>query len=86
MTGGPHTYKKPSSKNSPSSEQQCIATIYMKYGKCDYIKYSASVENNDMEAYNKKCLTTWFNCRKEGFISQVRFWLKSSYYSLSAMC
>jgi hypothetical protein len=28
---------------SSSSEQQSIAAIYRKYGKCEYIKYSASV-------------------------------------------
>jgi hypothetical protein len=33
------------------------------YGKCEYIKYSASVGNNDMQDYNKKGLTTWFTCR-----------------------
>jgi hypothetical protein len=32
--------------------------IYRKYGKCEYIKYSASVGNNDMQAYYKKSLTT----------------------------
>jgi hypothetical protein len=37
-----------SSKNSSSSEQQSIAAIYRKYGKCEYIKYSASVGNNKM--------------------------------------
>jgi hypothetical protein len=42
------------------SEQQSIAAIYRKYGKCEYIKYSASVGNNDMQACNKKGLTNWF--------------------------
>jgi hypothetical protein len=32
--------------------------IYRKYGKCEYIKYSASVRNNDMQAYNKKGSTS----------------------------
>jgi hypothetical protein len=41
-----------------------IAAIYRKYGKCEYIKHSASVGNNDMQAYKKKGLTTWFNCRE----------------------
>jgi hypothetical protein len=27
-------------------------------GKCEYIKYSVSVENNDMQAYNKKGSTS----------------------------
>jgi hypothetical protein len=60
---GLHTWKKSSSKNSSSSEQQSIA-IYRKYGKYEYIKYSASVGKNDMQVYNKKGLTTWFNCRE----------------------
>jgi hypothetical protein len=34
--------------------------IYRKYGKCEYTKYSASVGNNDMEAYNKKDSTSSF--------------------------
>jgi hypothetical protein len=33
---------------------------YRKYGKCEYIKYSASVGNKDMQACNKKCLTNRF--------------------------
>jgi hypothetical protein len=48
------------SKNSSSSEQESIAAICKKYGKCEYIKYSASVGNNDMQAYNKNGLTKWF--------------------------
>jgi hypothetical protein len=64
MTEGSHAYKKSSSKNSSSSEQQSIAAIYKKYGKCKFIKYSASVGNNGMQAYNKKGLTSWFNCRE----------------------
>jgi hypothetical protein len=51
MTGDPH---ETSSKNSSSSRQQSIAAIYWKYGKCEYIKDSASVGNNDMQSYNKK--------------------------------
>jgi hypothetical protein len=31
-----------------------IAAIYRKYGKCEYIKYSTSVGNNGMQAYNKE--------------------------------
>jgi hypothetical protein len=31
-------------KNSSSSEQQSIAVIYRKYDKCEYIKYSTSVQ------------------------------------------
>jgi hypothetical protein len=27
---------------------------------CEYIKYSASVGNNDKQAYNKNGLTKWF--------------------------
>jgi hypothetical protein len=42
---------------SSSSEQQSISAIYRKYGKCEYIKYSASVGNNGMQACNKKGLT-----------------------------
>jgi hypothetical protein len=38
MTGGMHAKKKSSSKNSSFSEQQSIAAIYRKYGKCEYIK------------------------------------------------
>jgi hypothetical protein len=53
-----------SSKTSSSSKQQSIVAIYRKYGKCEYTKYSASVGNNDMQAYNKNGLTTWFNCRE----------------------
>jgi hypothetical protein len=49
-----------SPKYSSSPEQQSIAVIYRKYGKCEYIKYSASVGNNDMQACNKKGLTNWF--------------------------
>jgi hypothetical protein len=45
---------------SSSSEQQGIAAIYRKYGKCEYIKYSTSVGNNDMQSCNKKGLTNWF--------------------------
>jgi hypothetical protein len=37
---------------------ESIAAICRKKGKCEYIKYSASVENNDMQAYNKKVLTS----------------------------
>jgi hypothetical protein len=37
-----------------------MAAIYGKYGKCEYIKYSTSVGNNDMQASNKKSLTNWF--------------------------
>jgi hypothetical protein len=33
-----------------------MAAICRKYGKCEYIKYSTSVGNNDMQAYNKKGL------------------------------
>jgi hypothetical protein len=36
---------KSSSKNPSSFEQQSIATIYRKYGKCEYIMYSASEGN-----------------------------------------
>jgi hypothetical protein len=42
---------------SSSSEKHSVAAIYRKYGKCEFIKYSASVGNNDMQAYNKKSLT-----------------------------
>jgi hypothetical protein len=45
MTRGPHAYKKSSSKNSSSSEQQSIAAIYRKFGKCEYIKYFTTVGN-----------------------------------------
>jgi hypothetical protein len=38
-------------------KQQSIAAIYRKYGKCEYIKYSASVGNKCMQACNKKGLT-----------------------------
>jgi hypothetical protein len=38
--------------------------IYRKYGKCEYIKYSASIENNDMQAYNKKGSTSSFIAEK----------------------
>jgi hypothetical protein len=64
MIGGSHTEKKSSSKNSSSFEQQSIVAIYRKYDKYEYIKYSASVADNSMQAYNKKGLTTWFNCRE----------------------
>jgi hypothetical protein len=47
--------------NSSSFEQQSIGAIYRKYGKCEYIKYFTSAGNNDMQDYNKKGLTTWFN-------------------------
>jgi hypothetical protein len=53
-----------SSKNSSPSEQQSIIAIYKKWGKCEYIKYSTSVGNNDIQAYNEKGLTTGFNYRK----------------------
>jgi hypothetical protein len=56
MIVGPHAKNR-----SSSSEQQSIAAIYMKYGKCEYIKYSTSARNNDMQGYNTKGLTTWFN-------------------------
>jgi hypothetical protein len=39
---------------SSSSEQQSIAAICREQGKCEYIKYSTSVGNNGMQAYNKK--------------------------------
>jgi hypothetical protein len=55
--GVSHAYKKSSSKYSSSFEQHIIAAIYMKYDKCEYIKYSASVGNNDIQACNKKGLT-----------------------------
>jgi hypothetical protein len=64
MIGGSHAYKKSLLKNSSSSGQQSISAIYRKYDKCEYIKYSASVENNDMQAYNKKGLTKWFIYRE----------------------
>jgi hypothetical protein len=57
MTGVLHAWKKSSSKYSSSSEQQGIAAIYRKHGKCEYITYSASVGSNDIHAYNKKGLT-----------------------------
>jgi hypothetical protein len=31
--------------------------MYRKQGKCEYIKYSTSASNNDMQAYNMKDLT-----------------------------
>jgi hypothetical protein len=41
-----------------------MAAIYKKYDKCEYIKYSASAGNNDMQACNKKGLTNWFILRE----------------------
>jgi hypothetical protein len=35
MTGGPHTERKSSSKNSSSSKEQSIAGIYRNCGKCE---------------------------------------------------
>jgi hypothetical protein len=52
---------------SSSSEQQGKAAIYREYGKCEYIKYSASVVSNDMQAYNKKGLTNWFIRRERTY-------------------
>jgi hypothetical protein len=43
-----------SSKNSSSSKQQSIAAIYKKYGKCEYIKYSASVGEMTWKLITKK--------------------------------
>jgi hypothetical protein len=31
--------------------------MYRKYGKCEYVKYSISIGNNDMQACNKEGLT-----------------------------
>jgi hypothetical protein len=59
MTGGFARIEEVFIKDSSSSEQQSIAAIYKKYGKCEYIKYSASVGNNGMQACNKKGLTNW---------------------------
>jgi hypothetical protein len=40
------------------------AEQYTRNNKCEYIKYSASVENNDMQAYNKKGSTSSFIVEK----------------------
>jgi hypothetical protein len=47
-----------------------MAAIYKKYGKCEYIKYSASAGNNDMQACNKKGLTNWFILRESTYPRQ----------------
>jgi hypothetical protein len=60
MTGGFTHLEEVFIKVLLISEQQSIATISRKLGKCEYIKYSASVENNGMQAYIKKGLTKWF--------------------------
>jgi hypothetical protein len=48
MTGGFTHLEEVFIKILLISEQQSIATISRKLGKCEYIKYSASVENNDL--------------------------------------
>jgi hypothetical protein len=50
--------------NSSTSEQQSIAAKSKKYSKCEYIEYSASVENNGMQAYSKKGLTQGLTVEK----------------------
>jgi hypothetical protein len=53
-----HTARRSLHQNTPLLLS--IRIIYMKYGKCEYIKYLASVKNNDMQTYNKKCSTSSF--------------------------
>jgi hypothetical protein len=71
---GPACLEEVFIKNSPSSKQQSIEAIYKKYGKCEYIKYSASVGNNDMHAFNNNGLITWFNvsrCKIASYFEMV---------------